>query len=212
MTRSAIRTTVMFAAACAGLTFHADACQKRRFIRYLRERPRVSGQCCRRQTPRAAFSPRKSTLSTEIARGHTGIPGRTKQGVPATEKRDRQIQRVAIAGLVDVNNDGKSDLEDMRRLIQGNGGQIDAELRMDGRLTGELRPDTGYIILGELPDKTTLTPKVAKQFDAFLRRASELGIPVVPLKKLLGMGSPIRGAEPDAKTILQPRRPSRHPY
>ncbi|MHC4405610.1 MAG: hypothetical protein ACYTG0_38685 [Planctomycetota bacterium] len=130
----------------------------------------------------------------------------------ATEKRDPQIRRVAIAGLVDVNNDGKSDLEDIRRLIQGNGGQIDAELRMDGKLTGELRPDTGYIILGELPDKTTVTPRVAKQFDAFLRRASELGIPVVPLKKLLGKGNPSRGAEPDAKSIFQPRRSPQQPY
>jgi hypothetical protein len=64
--------------------------------------------------------------------------------------------------------------------------EIDAEFRMDGTLTGKLRPDTGFIILGELPDKTTLTPKVAKQFDAFLRRASELDVPVIPLKKLLG--------------------------
>jgi len=144
-----------------------------------------------------------------MERGHAG---KTKHRVSTTEKRDPQIRRVAIAGLVDVNNDGKSDLEGIRRLIQGNGGQIDAELRMDGKLTGELHPDTGYIILGELPDKTTLAPQVAKQFDAFLRRASELGIPVVPLKKLLGMGSPRRGAEPDSKSIFQPRRSSQHAY
>jgi len=209
MTRFAIRTTVMFAAACAGLAFHADACPKQRFIRCFRERPRVSGQFCRRQTPRASLSPRRSTLSKEMERDHAG---RTKQRVSATEKRDPQIQGVAIAGLVDVNNDGKSDLEIIRRLIQINGGQIDAELRMDGRLTGELRPDTGYVILGELPDKTTVSPRVAKQFDAFMRRANELGIPLVSLKKLLGRGNPSRGTEPVAKSIFRPRRPPQQPY
>jgi hypothetical protein len=153
--------TVVCLLACAGLVFHAHACQK--------------------------------------------------HNVPPTQKRGRQIQRFAIAGLVDINGDGESDLEEVRRLIQANRGRIDAELRMDGKLTGKLRPDTECIILGELPDKTALTPKAARQFDVFLRRAGELGIPVVPLKKLLGEESPSRSG-PDAKSIFQLRRPSPHAY
>jgi hypothetical protein len=143
--------------------------------------------------------------------GHDGIAGRAKPRA-ATEKRDPQVRRVALAGLMDVDNDGKSDLEVVRRLIIENGGQIDAELHIDGRLNGELRPDTQRIILGELPDETTVSPRVAKQFDAFVRRASELGIPVVPLWKLLEKGDPSRDAGPDAKSIFQPRRPPQQPY
>lgn len=134
-----------------------------------------------------------------------------RQGAYGTEKREPRTGRYAIVGLVDVNNDGKSDLEKMRRIIKVNGGEIDAELGMDGKLTGELRPDTDYIILGELPEETTITPGVAKQFDAFLRRASELGIPVVALTELLQRGTK-RGREPNAHSGFRPRRPLQQPY
>jgi len=223
MTRSAIKTAVMFAAAWAGVAFQADACPRQRFIRCLRERPRVSGPFRRRQAPRVSLSPMKSTLSKEMETGHAGIAGRAKPRAPATERRDPQVRRFALAGLMDVDNDGNSDLEVVRRLIIQNGGQIDAELHIDGRLIGKLRPDTQRIILGELPDKTAAAPEVAKQFDAFLRRASEWAIPVVRLKELLSRGSvrssrsadpdakSIFSADPDAKSIFQPRRPPRQP-
>jgi hypothetical protein len=135
-----------------------------------------------------------------------------KRKVSTNEKRDPQIPRFAIAGLVDVDNDGESDLEVVRHLIKRGGGQVDAELRIDGRLTGRLRSDTGYILLGKLPDETTVTPGVAKEFDAFMRRAGELSIPVIPLKKLWAKGNPRRSAESDVKSIFRPRHPSRQPY
>jgi len=69
-----------------------------------------------------------------------------------------------------------------------------------------------YIILGELPDKTTVPPIATKQFDAFMRRASELGIPIVPAKKLLVSGSDFGTAKRDAKSTFRPRRPPRQPY
>jgi hypothetical protein len=161
MIHSAIKTTAVFAAAWAGLAFHADACPRRR--------------------------------------------------TPATEKPYPEVRRVAIAGLLDIDNDGKSDREVIRRIINLNGGQIDAELRMDGELTGELRRDTGYIILGELPDETTLSPRAAKQLDAFLRRARELGIPVVPMRKLLFSGDRSRRAQAGADSVFRPRQPPRRP-
>jgi|GEM_PF-4183752 len=137
------------------------------------------------------------------------------QKAPNSEKHDRQIKRFAIAGEIDINGDGKSDLETIRYLIMLNGGQIDAELSVDGKLTGKLRPETKYIILGECPDKDTVAPKVAKRFDAFLRRASKLGIPVVSLKKLLSNG-PTRRApnynEPNYKSNFQPRPSGTGPY
>ena len=128
-----------------------------------------------------------------------------KRKVSANEKREPQIPRFAIAGLVDVDNDGKSDLEVLRRVIKRNGGRIDAELGIDGKLRGKLRPDTGYVILGEIPDKT-VSPRAAREFDAFMRRARKLRIPVVQLKRLIAKGSPGRSAEPDLKSLFRPRR------
>ena len=151
-----------------------------------------------------------------LAAACTGLAFRAeacpKQRRPTTEKHDTQITRIAIVGLVDINNDGKTDLEFMRRTIKQNGGVIDAELGIDGKITGELRPDTRYVIVGKLPDETTLSPRVAKQFDAFMRRASELSIPVIQLKKLYAWGNVRPSAEPDAKPMFRPRNPPRGGY
>lgn len=162
MNRFAIGITVVLAAVCAGLAFHADACSERK--------------------------------------------------VSTAQRRDRRISRVAIAGLVDVNQDGKSDLEVVRRVIERNGGRIDAEFRTDGTLAGKLRRGTDYIVLGEFPDKTAVSPRGARQFDSFMRRAGKLGIPVIPLKQLLANGSPSRNAERDAKSGFRPRRRPQQPY
>lgn len=135
-----------------------------------------------------------------------------RQRRPSTEKRDTEITRIAMVGLIDVDNDGTTDLESVRCIVKRNGGVIDAELGIDGRLTGKLRPDTQYVIVGKLADETTVSPRVARQFDAFMRRASELSIPVIQLKELLGRGSVRSGGEPDAKPAFPPRRPPPQPY
>jgi hypothetical protein len=130
-----------------------------------------------------------------------------KQRAQTTEKRDAEIPRFAIAGLVDVDKDGESDLELIRQLIQRNGGAIDAEFRIDGTLRGELRRDTGYIILGELPDEAKGSPTVVEQFDAFVRRAAELKLRVLYADALLQDGSRRTARETDAGSPFRPRRP-----
>jgi hypothetical protein len=50
----------------------------------------------------------------------------------ATAKSIKTGPRFAIAGLIDLDNDGKSDIDLMRRLIKISGGTIDAEIQIDG--------------------------------------------------------------------------------
>ena len=115
--------------------------------------------------------------------------------------------RFAIAGLVDINNDGKSDIDLMRRIIELNGGTVDAEIHSDGKPTGQLRRDTAYLILGELPDKTTVSPMVTRQFDAFMRRATELNIRVINIDELFKTGTRRAKSELDSDSVFRQRRP-----
>lgn len=131
-----------------------------------------------------------------------------KQKPHSAENHDRDIPRFAIVGFVDIDSDGKSDLEALRRLIKLNGGLVDAELAVDGTIFGDLRSDTRRLILGDHPDKTKVSPKVAKQFDDFMRSAAELDIRVLHADKLLPYGSVRVAPERDATSGF-PARPKR---
>ena len=117
--------------------------------------------------------------------------------------------RFAIAGLIDLDKDGKSDITLMRRLITMQGGTIDAVIQFDGKTTGRLRRDTAYVIVGGFPDKATVSPKVAQQFDAFMRRVTELNIPVIQVDKLLGRGSQRSVTPADSGSRFRERRTPR---
>jgi len=125
----------------------------------------------------------------------------------APQRHASRSFRVAIAGLIDVDRDGKSDIEVLRRVIALNGGVVDAELDMEGRSRGQLRPDTTYLIVGKVPDKTRASPKVAQQFDDFMQRAAQLRIRVLHVDRLMGRGSPRTTADDAALYRFRPRRP-----
>lgn len=118
-----------------------------------------------------------------------------------------QVTRFAIAGLVDIDNDGKSDIDLIQRVIKLSGGVIDAEIHIDGKPTGQLRRDTAYVLVGKLPDKTNASPMVAQQFDIFMQRVTELKIRVIQLDRLLEWGSPRTSAESDTGSAFRQRRP-----
>lgn len=97
----------------------------------------------------------------------------------------RDKVRFAIAGLVDVTGNGKSDRELVRQLIVGSGGVIDAELQDDGTLSGKLSAKTRYLFLGQPPrDKRSL-----KVYERLIKEAATLGIETIDVGSLLQMGS-----------------------
>ena len=95
-----------------------------------------------------------------------------------------QTMRFALAGLIDYNNDGKSDRALVQSLIQMNGGVIDAEVGDDGKLSGKMSVDTRYLVVGKRPDE-----KSSKEaLDAFSKMTSDaklLGIEQIPVSKFL---------------------------
>ena len=55
---------------------------------------------------------------------------------------------VALAGEMDVDQDGRDDKEYIKNLIELNGGQIDAQI-VDGKIVGGMTVNTRYIVVGE---------------------------------------------------------------
>jgi hypothetical protein len=94
----------------------------------------------------------------------------------------------ALAGTMDVDGDGTSDLDVVRHLIAINSGVVDAyqQDRGDdlGKIEGQMSLATRYLVLGEKP--TERTPlKVAEERTKMITQADELGIRPITLKDLL---------------------------
>src|SRR5690606_3171478 len=60
----------------------------------------------------------------------------------------------AIAGDIDLDKDGKDDLQRLKDIITANSGRVDAAPDTAGALEGDLKIDTRYLVLGEYPDGT----------------------------------------------------------
>lgn len=62
------------------------------------------------------------------------------------------VQRFALAGLIDLNGDGRGDLPLAKDLIERNGGVLDAVVEEDGTVTGAISVNTTQLVLGEFPE------------------------------------------------------------
>jgi hypothetical protein len=58
---------------------------------------------------------------------------------------------VALAGHIDVDGDGNSDLPVVRSRIEQNGGRIVAMHDTEGNITGQVEPNTRFIVIGDEP-------------------------------------------------------------
>jgi hypothetical protein len=98
--------------------------------------------------------------------------------------RKGQKTRFALAGLLDMDRDGKSDQEKVKALIRTNGGEVDAELKEDGKIEGKMTIDTKYLVKGDRPtDKTN--QELIKGYTQIIQKATELGIESISLETLL---------------------------
>jgi len=115
----------------------------------------------------------------------------------------------ALAGLMDLDGDGRSDLQTMLNLIEMNGGVVDCYISDNGKdkykQVGEVTVNTNCLILGEAPTEKG-DPGQLSSFTKILRDATQLRIPSMQLgDMLIRMGwknlSPVirygRGANPD---------------
>lgn len=98
--------------------------------------------------------------------------------------RKGQKTRFALAGLLDINGDGKSDQEKVKSIITQGGGLIDAELLPNGEIVGKMTHETRYLIKGERPtDKTN--QKLTQGYTTMIDEATKLGIESQSLTTLL---------------------------
>lgn len=114
-------------------------------------------------------------------------------------RRGRKVH-FALAGLLDMDKDGKSDQTHVRSLITLNGGVIDAEMLEDGTVEGKLTADTRYLVVGQRPtDKTN--EKLIKGFTEITGEATRLGIETISLETLLDR----MGYVPDRRVVPMSR-------
>jgi cell division protein FtsL len=109
--------------------------------------------------------------------------------------RGKQLH-FALAGVVDIDNDGQSDLELARALIAQNGGILDAYETDDGKVQGELTAITRYLVLGDIPDSTVHGAMQAKFFE-MSKTASGYGVQTITLPQFLDQ----MGYRPQERTV-----------
>ncbi len=115
--------------------------------------------------------------------------------------------RFAIVGKIDIDGDGRSDLPLLLRLIERNGGVVDAFVDESGNKGGasKVTPRTKYLVMGEKPTDRT-DPEILDAYNDMVALADNNGVRVIPLKDLLdhvgfeGQGRSVglgRTADPD---------------
>jgi hypothetical protein len=120
--------------------------------------------------------------------------------------------RIALAGDIDIDGDGRSDVEQLRSMIQLAGAEVAAVIAPNGGIEGKLDSSVRFLVIGEQPEVSGLAPDPAAanavaQLGEFKARAVELGITVIPAWKLQAylktindsvttpLGSAVRGAD-----------------
>ena len=134
------------------------------------------------------------------------VPGDKIHTVLWSANRKRHF---ALAGLIDVDGDGRSDLDMVINLIRLNGGEVDSYIADKGddknKVVGEITVNTNYLILGDAPTERG-DPAQLGAFTKMQDEAKFLRTPKMQLVDLLqGMGwknmSPVvrygRGANPN---------------
>jgi hypothetical protein len=95
-----------------------------------------------------------------------------------------QRTHFAMAGIMDIDRDGKNDQARVRAVITMNGGEVDAELQEDGSIAGKMTSETQYLVQGQKPtDKTNV--KLTEGYTKMVEEASRLGIQPMTVDKLL---------------------------
>ncbi|MGC4002595.1 MAG: hypothetical protein QM811_05400 [Pirellulales bacterium] len=93
-------------------------------------------------------------------------------------------QKFAIAGFIDFDNDGFSDLARLKDLIVANGGTVVAEVSERGESVGKVTPDTAFLILGKGVDERS-DAKFQKAWSDINGDAKKYTVPQIQLRKFL---------------------------
>jgi len=92
--------------------------------------------------------------------------------------------RFALTGILDIDDDGRSDLQLARDLVELNGGAVDAYLDDNGTVEGSMTVSTRYLVLGKFPESTNQAA-LQEGFSKMSEEASTLGVEVIALDEFL---------------------------
>jgi len=100
--------------------------------------------------------------------------------------------KIALAGQIDIDDDGEGDNEAIKGMIRAAGAEVAAEVSAEGQVKGELDSSVRFLVVGESPDAETGLEgpdgeKAARAIEAmgrFKALANRLGITVIPAWKL----------------------------
>ncbi|MGE3780262.1 MAG: hypothetical protein AB7F89_23940 [Pirellulaceae bacterium] len=96
--------------------------------------------------------------------------------------------RFALAGVIDIDGDGRSDRNLVRSLLSASGGQIDFEAHDDGKKEGEMTAGIRYLVLGSSPaegDPTLVNREALAAYSEAQDAADKLGIEKITVDKML---------------------------
>ena len=89
----------------------------------------------------------------------------------------------ALAGFLDPNGEGKSDVQAVKDIITINGGVVDCYLDDKGKKVGDMTVNTRYLVLGEAPTEKSQTAIAG--LTKMLTEAERLGVQKIQLNDLL---------------------------
>ncbi len=111
-----------------------------------------------------------------------------------------QMVHIAIAGIIDLNGDGRDDTQDLIRQLRAQGVEVDAYLDLKDRtVKGAMNERTSYLVLGDRPvPNPNLVIKennplaqgqmdILKNMDDMAAKAKDLGVTRVTYRRFLAM-------------------------
>lgn len=134
-------------------------------------------------------------------------------------------QHVAIAGLIDLTGQGRDDLAEFMRNLERMGITVDAYLDLkDNQIKGPgINKDTSFLVRGAQPEfreevgvlkgeQFNRQKEVAEKVGQMQAEATAFGIPVIPLRRFLGVvGYPLPKADLNRANPFQYLPPSKSP-
>ena len=134
--------------------------------------------------------------------------------------------KVALAGNIDVDQDGVADLDQVRAQVARVGAEVAAVVSEDGQIEGTLDSSVRFLVIGEQPVGDSERGEAAlKAYGDLKNLATQYGVTVIPAWKLQAflrtledstttpLGSSLRGEDfaPEHATTGKNRLPSQLP-